>query len=187
MISFDPTPYAAPTDPADAPASFQTVSDTTLANFEKINTWFAPLVPAFVRSVQASLVGAWTADGAWHDFPAANWAPVTLVIPEGCGGVLVGYGGYLDNRRPVGAWWALRPRISGATTWTPGPDPQFAEAILVENRTLTCSRLLTIPADQLTVGGSIVVTPEYRWSGTTDGSTSNFTFLGGVVWAAALI
>lgn len=98
-------------------------------------------------------------DNAWHDFPSANWAPLTFTVPPS-GRIHVSISGWIQNFHAADStiWISWRASGGGLTTGTDDNTVRNRALSTRGSRIIATKRLL-FPG--LTPGASVTLTPIY--------------------------
>jgi hypothetical protein len=170
-VIFDPLPVGRYSDRTSVPVTQTGQAAILDANFSKLSNELASL-PAHssinVRTVSGSIIAGWTFDGNWHTFAA--WAPlVTFQVPE-CSAVLATIGARV-GRTAGGFWVAGTPWGSAFTTTQSNGDLR----IFIGSPTgaATSSHLWIVGRD-ITIGGTITLTPQYMLPGAANSTALNY-------------
>lgn len=159
MTSFDPIPfpvYDVLTDFAPYTVAQRNALD---GNFAKVNSYLGSRrdsVPYFTRNarqISAYLGYTW----ATYDFSAADWPPISFIVPE-CSGMFVYIGGeqYTGTN---GGWAGLAGNLSGPGVTAAGDYVSTFTGRM--NRYTTGGSARFHPRSSFVVGQQITLTP--RW------------------------
>ena len=185
-IAFAPTPVAEGTDPADAEDSFGDVASVTDANFEKINLFHRTDVQVCAASTQTTGLTAPLTTRTWAPFPAEHWAPISLVLPGRCSGVMIGVGARCLHDATEPGWVGVSFLVSGATTW-PMAGWHAYHSTLTNGQWMSGGVTATIAASEITPGGTLTITPYYYWESDNANPGSNVQEYFGHLWAIGFV
>ena len=182
-IAFTDTPYASGPDPADAEVTYEEVAQATDTNFERINVYLRSSGYVLATSQQTTALTAPLATHAWTAFPSAHWAPISLVLPARCSGLMVGCGARLYEEPSQPGWLGLSFGVTGATSYTGGYGYHH---LLCESQWYAGSVGDTILASELVGGGTVTITPYYYWESDNASPGAAAQLYNGQLWAIAL-
>lgn len=179
-IPFVTTPVADSAEPADAEDSFGSTATTTDANFEKINAFLRAEVYQVATSDQTGEPETYTTN-AWTAFTSDLWAPISVMLPTRCTGLMIGVGARMYHDDPESASRLyLSFAITGAVTYSLN---EHYRCMLADKQWLSGSVVVTLTGSELTPGGTVIITPNYFLEAT--GADPGVATAYGHLWAIA--